>query len=98
MEKIGDSLKRDISKQAEKFLEVTKNKEILLVSHFDTDGITSATIMIQALKKLDRKFSVKIIKSLEERFVRELPKDKVILFLDLASGSLDLIGEEKLKD
>ncbi|MBU2503914.1 MAG: DHH family phosphoesterase [Nanoarchaeota archaeon] len=98
MEKIGDSLKEDIKKKAEKFLEKTKNKEIFLVSHFDTDGITSATIMIQALRKLDRKFTVKILKSLEEKFIRELPKDKVILFLDLASGSLNFIGEEKIED
>ncbi|MFH1889827.1 MAG: DHH family phosphoesterase [Nanoarchaeota archaeon] len=98
MEKIGDSLKEDIKKKAEKFLERTKNKEIFLISHFDTDGITSATIMIQTLRKLDRKFTVKILKSLEEKFVRKLPRDKVILFLDLASGSLDFIEEEKLED
>jgi len=98
MEKLGDSLKEDIKEKVKKFLERTKDKEILLISHFDTDGITSASIMIQALKRLDRKFSVKIIKSLEEKFVRSLPKDKIVLFLDLASGSLNYIGEEKIED
>jgi len=93
-----DSLKYQIKSNVEKFLEKSKNKEIYLVSHFDTDGITSATIMIQTLKKLDKKFTVKIVKSLEEQFIKELPKDKIILFLDLASGSLDYLSKSELKD
>ncbi|MEX0920807.1 MAG: DHH family phosphoesterase [Candidatus Pacearchaeota archaeon] len=87
------SLEKSIKEVSENFLAKTKNKEIYLVSHFDTDGITSAAIMIKGLKRLDRKFSVKIVKSLEEKFIKNLPKDKVILFLDLASGALDYIKE-----
>lgn len=88
------SLEEKMKEVSKKFLKETENKEIYLVSHFDTDGITSASIMIQALKRLDRRFSVKIVKSLEEKFVRNLPKDKIILFLDLASGVLNYIKEE----
>jgi RecJ-like exonuclease len=69
-----------------------------LISHFDTDGITSAAIMIQALEKLDKRFSVKIVKRLEEEMIYELPKNKLILFLDLASGSLDHIKKAGLKN
>jgi len=98
MEKGQDSLKENIKDIAGKFLERIKNKEIFVISHFDTDGITSATIMIKALKKLDKKFSVKIIKSLDENFILSLPKNKLILFLDLASGSLDYIEKAKLED
>jgi len=96
-----NSLEDSIKSVTKKFLEKTKNKETLVISHFDTDGITSAAIMIQALKRLDRRFSVKILKSLEEKFIRELPQysqDKVILFLDLASGSLEHIKKAGLKD
>ncbi len=96
-----DSLKDSIKSAAEKFLEKTEGKEILVVSHFDTDGITSAAIMIQALKRLDRKFSVKILKSLEEKFIHELSQhsqNKVILFLDLASGSLEHMKKAGLKE
>ena len=98
MEKRQDSLKESIRGTVEKFLERIKNKEIVVVSHFDTDGITSAAIMTQVLKKLDKKFSVKIIKSLEEDFILSLPKNKIILFLDLASASLDYIKKAKLED
>ncbi|MBU2104561.1 MAG: DHH family phosphoesterase [Nanoarchaeota archaeon] len=91
------SLNIEIKNLAEKFTK-SDNKEILLISHHDTDGITSAVIMIETLKELDRKFSVKIIKSLEEEFIMSLPKEKIIIFLDLASGSLEQIRKVGIKD
>lgn len=93
-----DMLESKIKKISEKFLELTQEKEILVISHFDTDGITSAAIMIKTLKRLDRKFSIKIVKSLDEQFIYNLPKEKIILFLDLASGCLDYIANSSLKD
>ncbi|MCK4647487.1 DHH family phosphoesterase [Candidatus Pacearchaeota archaeon] len=93
-----NDLESEIEKVAKKFIEKSNEKEIYVVSHFDTDGITSATIIIQTLKKLDKKFSVKIIKRLEKKFIYELPKDKLILFLDLASGSLPHIENSGLED
>ncbi len=98
MEKEENLLEIEIKTITEKFLEKSKDKEIQIISHFDTDGITSAAIMIQALKKLDVKFSVKIIKSLEEKFIYGLSKNKITLFLDLASGSLNHIIKSGLKD
>ena len=90
-------MKKRISILAKEFLEETKDKEIYLVSHFDTDGITSAAIMIKTLKKLDKIFTLKIVKSLEEQFIYDLPKDKAILFLDLASGCLKYLAKTPLK-
>ncbi len=98
MKKRGKSLSTEISIVAEKFLERISNKDLFVVSHFDTDGITSASIMIKTLKHLDKTFSLKIVKSLDESFISSLPKDKVILFLDLASGSLHHIEKLGLKD
>jgi single-stranded DNA-specific DHH superfamily exonuclease len=98
MEKRGNSLEIKIEETVKKFLEISQDKEIQIISHFDTDGITSTSIIIQTLKKLDRVFSVKIIKSLEEQFIYDLPKEKLILFLDLASGSLNYISNSQLKD
>lgn len=98
MEKGENSLELCISQTVEKFLKVTENKEILVVSHFDSDGISSMAILTTALKRLDKRFSIKVIKSLEKEFIINLPKNKVILFLDLASGALDYIKEAELKD
>ena len=92
-----NNLELKIREVASIFLEKTKDKEIQIISHFDTDGITSAAIMIQTLKELDIKFNLKIIKGLNQNFIKNLPKNKIILFLDLASGSLDYIEESGLE-
>ena len=97
MEKRG-TLESEIIKIVQRFLEKIKSKEIEVISHFDTDGISSAAIMTKALKRLDKKFSVKIVKRLETDFISTLPKDKLILFLDLASGSLDEIASSGIED
>ncbi len=79
----------EISKE---FLRSIKEKPVRIISHHDTDGITSATIIAKALKRLDKKFSIKIVKSLTEVIIKkELEKQKkqVIMFTDLASNSLE---------
>ncbi len=88
-----------MQKKIKDFIEVfnnkTKNKDILVISHFDADGITSAAIFGKCLKKLDKRFSFKIVKGLEREFIEKLPKSKVLVFLDLASGSLNELSELK---
>lgn len=91
------ALELEIKSVVEKFLKKSEG-EIQVISHFDTDGITSAAIMINSLKNLDKKFSLKIVTRLEEDFIYNLPKNKTIIFLDLASGMLDHIKEAGLKD
>ena len=98
MKKEDEVLHKEIKSFAEEFLKKIEKKEIQIVSHFDTDGITSAAIIVSTLKKLDKKFSIRILKSLEEKTIKNLPKDKIILFIDLASGSLNHIKETGLKE
>jgi len=71
-----------------KFLKESEDKEILIISHFDTDGITSAAIMASCLKQLDKNFSLRIVKQLEKEIIEVLPQKPILLFLDLASGSI----------
>lgn len=94
------NLEESTGQIVEKFLNRIKEtrKDILVISHFDTDGITSAAIMTKTLKAMDVNFSLRIVKSLEENFIASLPKDKIILFLDLASGSLNHIKNSGLND
>jgi RecJ-like exonuclease len=92
------NLESEIELIANKFMEAISNKDVLIVSHFDTDGITSATILIQTLRKLDKKFSLKIVTRLEEEMILKLPKDKIIIFLDLASGSLNHLSKLNLEN
>lgn len=90
---------KEVEKFAQEFLEASKDKAVRIISHYDTDGITSAAILIKTLKRLDKKFSVRIVKGLEEGIIKEelsRQKKEVLLFSDLASGSLEYF--QKLKE
>lgn len=83
---------KEIDVFVKEFLEFSKDKPIRIISHHDTDGITSAAILAKTFKRLDKKFTIQIVKGLEENTITEelkrQPKE-VIIFSDLASGSLN---------
>jgi len=97
MEKRGDNLELEIKQFAQEFLKASEDQETLIISHNDTDGISSGSIMIKTLEKLDKKFSIKIIRTLEAEFIETLPENKTLLFLDLASNNLDDLAKRKNK-
>ena len=77
---------------AKEFLEFSKDKPIRIISHHDTDGITSAAILAKTFSRLDKKFSIRIVKGLEESIINEELKrqpNEVIMFSDLGSSNLD---------
>tara|TARA_Y100000310_G_scaffold344813_1_gene459690 strand:+ start:2182 stop:3537 length:1356 start_codon:yes stop_codon:yes gene_type:complete len=85
-----------INQLAKEFLQLinSSNKSIRIISHHDTDGITSASILAKTFKRLDKKFSIKIVKNLEKEIIeqelkRQQERKEIIIFADLASGSLD---------
>ena len=85
-----------IKNLANDFISSTKDKEIIVISHHDTDGITSAAIITKALYRLNKKFSIKIVKQIESEVIKEikiLSQNKIILFLDLASNSFNYLSE-----
>ena len=92
-----NNLEVKIKYTVKNFLDEIKDKNLQIISHFDTDGITSASIMIQTLKKMDQKFSIKIVKALNKKIINSLNKDRPTLFIDLASGSLKDIEESGIK-
>jgi single-stranded-DNA-specific exonuclease len=92
-----NSLEVKIEYVVKKFLSDIKGKDLQIISHFDTDGITSAAIIIQALQKLDQKFSLKIIKNLDKNFIDTLDKNRPVLFVDLASSNLEKIKESQIE-
>lgn len=74
---------------------LSKTKPIKVISHYDADGITSAAIFSRALHRWNKKFSLQIVKGLDEQFINSLPEDHILIFLDLASGSLDYLKNKK---
>ncbi|MEA3413984.1 MAG: DHH family phosphoesterase [Nanoarchaeota archaeon] len=91
------SLEVKIKYFVKEFLEQIKDKELEIISHFDTDGITSASIMTQTLSRIDKKFSIKIVKSLNEKIINSVNKNKILLLLDLGSGNLKHIKNSGIK-
>ena len=56
----------------------SSTKPIKVISHFDTDGITSAAIFSKALKYKNKQFSLQIVKSLEREFIENLSEDHLL--------------------
>lgn len=89
---------KEMDNFADKFLELTKEKPIRVISHYDTDGITSAAIMTQILKRLNKRFSVRIIKGIEDEILDEelnRSSNEILFFTDLASGALERLQVSK---
>ncbi|MCX6748949.1 MAG: DHH family phosphoesterase [Candidatus Pacearchaeota archaeon] len=88
-------MQKAIEKAVKSFLENTEKRDVKVISHHDTDGITSAAILAKTLKRLDKKFSIKIVKQLDKEQVDCLKKSckkEVVIFLDLGSSLLDEIS------
>ncbi|MBR9704907.1 DHH family phosphoesterase [Candidatus Pacearchaeota archaeon] len=78
----------EIKKFSDSLLSKINNKKVKIISHFDTDGITSAAILSKTLERRNLQFSVKIIKSLSDKEIKKFPNDSLIILLDLGSGSI----------
>ncbi len=63
---------------------------VRIVSHYDADGIASASIIALALAMEGKQFRLSIIKQLSEERIKELAKEGSLLtvFTDLGSGHL----------
>ncbi|HVY01225.1 MAG TPA: DHH family phosphoesterase [Candidatus Nanoarchaeia archaeon] len=72
-------------------------KKLRIISHFDTDGITSAAIMARALQRAGIVYTLDIVKGLEESYIQKLPEDEILFFTDLASGSLNYLANKPNK-
>jgi single-stranded-DNA-specific exonuclease len=88
-----------IKSAADRFKSINKKETIRLISHFDADGICSASLMINALKNEGFKYSLSIIKQLSEETLHDLKKEdyNYFIFTDLGSGQIELIKKHMTK-
>ncbi|GIU69918.1 MAG: single-stranded DNA endonuclease [Candidatus Woesearchaeota archaeon] len=89
-----DSFKENLKKGAEKFLNIPKKETIRIIGHLDADGICASSIIINALTKLNRKYTLTILPTITDESLEQLKSEneKYFVFVDLGSGSLDSIG------
>ncbi|RJQ17088.1 DHH family phosphoesterase [Candidatus Woesearchaeota archaeon] len=87
------AFKNLIEESARRFQLLDKKEIIRVVSHLDADGICSAAIMINALNKENRRYTISILPQLKEENLKELAKESgnIFVFTDLGSGQLDVI-------
>jgi len=69
-------------------------EEVLLASHIDADGLTSAAVAASALERAGLPFEVVFKKQLDETEIATIAAREydVVLFTDFGSGQLDDIG------
>lgn len=88
---------RHLKKQADSAARFIKQySHVCLVTHNDSDGLTSAAIMIQALKREGITYYHKIFPKLDASLVSVLassfPEDFLIIFCDIGSGQAEFLS------
>lgn len=98
-----EEFKKRIKHAATSFKDLKSDKDltsenIRIISHLDSDGISSAAILIKALENENFQHEISIIQQLSLEFIDEIAKEphKIIFFTDLGSGNIDAV-HEKLK-
>ena len=86
-----------LAQAAEKLILI--EKPIKIISHIDTDGITSASILVRTLQKLDKNFSLSFVKQLSHKILFQLKQENysIYIFLDLGSANIQEI-KDNLKE
>ncbi len=100
-----DKLISYLNNCVDKFKEIADNSDNLfvrIITHYDTDGITSGAIMAKTLYRADIKFHITIVSQLEKKILEELAdefqnSDRGIIFLLDLAGDFDLIKKINAK-
>ncbi len=85
--------KEDIKKAGDAFKAIPKNEVIRVVSHFDADGISSASLIVKLLNNNNRKYSISIIQNIKKDVLEGLAQEpyNYFIFSDIGSGVLSQI-------
>jgi len=83
----------DIEKVANIVKSIIKNKKVKIISHYDTDGLTSAAIIAKMLLREGVNFEIRIVKRLSSEVLEKLnvSENDFLIFTDLGSGQLNLL-------
>ena len=92
----GIALPQAFSKRVKSAAELVKKHSFArVISHYDADGVTAASIMCSCLKGSGIGLQATIMKSLDREAVIDLTKEtnELTVFLDMGSGQIDGIEE-----
>ncbi len=62
-------------------------KRPLVVHHYECDGITSGSIVINGLKRIGKGYSVSCIRKIDDKFIQNNKDKEEIIFVDIGASS-----------
>lgn len=67
---------------------------ILLATHFDADGLSAGSVILSAINRLGATIHLRVIDRIDEKILESLEaiQTGLIIFSDIGSGYMDLIG------
>lgn len=85
--------KKSIANVVDEFKKI--DVPVRIVSHLDSDGLSSAAILIKAFIRENMKFSLSIVRQLTKEILEQLSREdyEYYLFADLGSSVIDNVGE-----
>ncbi len=77
--------------------EIKKSKDVRVVSHLDSDGISAAAVAFSVLSRLGKVIHLSIEKQIKQRVIEKLKKEEhdLFVFTDLGSGQIEMLKELK---
>ncbi|MBN2014647.1 MAG: DHH family phosphoesterase [Candidatus Altiarchaeota archaeon] len=79
--------------------DLSREDDLLVVSHHDADGITACAIMVDLFHKLGKEVDFLVLKQLDSTTIGKIvDADKTIVFTDMGSGQLTLLKENEIED
>jgi len=84
-----------VRKGVDAFDKWDRHAMIRVVSHIDADGICACSLLVKALMRLQRRYSVTLLPQLNEACLKDLSTESHThyIFTDLGSGQLPLIKQ-----
>ena len=89
------ALRNRANETASLIREKARDDIILLGTHFDADGITAGSIMLQAAHRLGAQTHLRVIDRIDEKILENLEQIEsgLVIFTDTGSGYLDLVSK-----
>jgi single-stranded-DNA-specific exonuclease len=74
---------------------VEERSPVVVVNHFDADGISAGSIVLAALKRLEVPTHLRVVEGMSEKVIEEIEsiESNLVIFADIGSGYLDLISK-----
>ncbi len=89
-------LERTAGEAAASIVEAAEREApILIVAHFDADGISAGSILLSAVRRLGAPAHLRVVENLSDEAIEEMGKVEadLVLFADIGSGYLSLISK-----